>query len=474
MGVCCVKSQGCDDCLRSQAIMHSTRIENVKKLYKFGKTIGHGSFGEVRTAVRKGCPRLTVAIKSISKEIIKGQINLLRTEVESLLTVDHPNIIRLYNVYEDGNSIHLILEYCKGGDLFTKITQQGHLSECEARRLMKKMLMSVAHLHSNNIVHRDLKPQHFLFENPDDLSELKLIDFGLSHKFVKYADQMHSSVGTLYYTAPEVLSGSYSNKCDLWSLGVILYAMLSGDLPFYGSISCIMKNINSGIFSMDGEIWSKVSQNAKDLIRGLICKDENQRLNAEDALKQPWFEMIPKESPKFDKCLLNSLKEYRKSNLFQKEAMNILAKHLPEKEIWTLKNAFLSLDAEGIGSIAAENLTRRLSSIENDLSKPEAAEITIAIDRRNSGRIFYSDFLAAALFTSKIYEEQFIEIAFKFFDTEQNGYLTRDNFEQTLMNLGKDINLDEHQELTKIFKNSNEKITFQEFRNMLLSPIYKE
>jgi Serine/threonine protein kinase len=177
------------------------------------------------------------------------ELDLLRREIDILREVDHPNIIKCYDIYEDTSHIYIIMEYCSGGELFTKITTQGSLNEIEARIYMRKMLMAVSHLHSLNIVHRDLKTENFLFDNKCATKELKLVDFGLSNKFGNRFEQMHSKVGTIYYVAPEVLAGNYDNKCDMWSLGVLMYTMLSGDLPFFDEqIAEVYRKLKSGTY----------------------------------------------------------------------------------------------------------------------------------------------------------------------------------------------------------------------------------
>lgn len=253
MGGCFIKQDF--EYERRKTLRESKQINSIKTVFKFGDVIGGGSFGIVKTAIRRDFSNLKVAIKSIQKETIKGQIHVLRREVENLMTINHPNIVKLFDLYEDDKAVHLVMEYCSGGELFTKITQKDRLSELDSRRLMKKMLSAVSHLHIHQIVHRDIKPQNFLFKSQDEFSEIKLVDFGLSYRTVEATEEMHSKVGTIYYTAPEVFSGNYSAKCDVWSLGVILFVMLSGHLPFFGDdIPIIFKQVMSGDFSMEGKV----------------------------------------------------------------------------------------------------------------------------------------------------------------------------------------------------------------------------
>ena len=157
---------------------------------------------------------LTVAIKTIKKSSTLIKADLLLREIDILKSIDHPNIIKFYEYFEDLDNIYIVMEYCSGGELFDRILESKGLSELDASKYMKKLLAAVNHLHLSGICHRDLKPQNFLFENDLPDAELKLIDFGLSNKF-SLSKQMSTFVGTPYYLAPEILNGSYDIKCDL-------------------------------------------------------------------------------------------------------------------------------------------------------------------------------------------------------------------------------------------------------------------
>ena len=139
--------------------------------------------------------------------------------------VDHPNIIKLFETFEDTRFIYLVMELCQGGELFDRIIAEGHFTEAQGAQIMKQILRCIFYLHSNGIMHRDLKPENFLFveaNDPIEKSTLKIIDFGLSCKF-KEGDFKKTKAGTPYYVAPQVLAGKYDQGCDVWSCGVIMY-----------------------------------------------------------------------------------------------------------------------------------------------------------------------------------------------------------------------------------------------------------
>lgn len=208
--------------------------------------VGGGHFGTVRTARLRSDNRAQFAIKSILRENIAKDIKLLEEELAILQTVDHPNIIKFHQSYIDYRYVHIVMEFCRGGELFDRIVKAQRFTEKHAADIMRQMLSAVKHLHEHGIVHRDLKPENYLMENKDDNSEVKLIDFGLSKRWMDGdgADKMHTVVGTPYYVAPEVLRGSYDKKCDIWSLGVILFVFLCGYPPFEGDDNKqIFKNV---------------------------------------------------------------------------------------------------------------------------------------------------------------------------------------------------------------------------------------
>lgn len=155
-----------------------------------------------------------------------------------LTMIDHPNIIKLYEIYEDIKYFYLIMELCVGGELFDRIIARvdthNMFTEREAAIIFKQLMGAISYCHTQSICHRDLKPENLLLLNKSETSPIKVIDFGLSKIFNPGFKKMKTKVGTAYYVSPEVLEGDYDEKCDIWSCGVILYILLTGDPPFNG------------------------------------------------------------------------------------------------------------------------------------------------------------------------------------------------------------------------------------------------
>jgi calcium-dependent protein kinase len=200
---------------------------------------------------------------------------MLFNEINILKNLDHPNIVKMYESFEDEKRYYIVTEICKGGELFDEIIARGKFTEKDAAVLMKQVLSCVNYCHKNNIVHRDLKPENVLLEANKDFDQIKIIDFGTSLQFdpSKFLDE---KLGTPYYIAPEVLNKKYNEKCDIWSCGVILFIILSGVPPFNGANDQeIMKNVKIGKFSFSDPCWTNVSDKAKDLIKKLLTYDIN-------------------------------------------------------------------------------------------------------------------------------------------------------------------------------------------------------
>ena len=168
---------------------------------------------------------------------------------------DHPNIVKLYEIYYDKARYYAVMEYCAGGELFDQIVKKPYYSESDAAVVMKQLLSAVSYIHAMGITHRDIKPENLLLDSKEG-NQIKLVDFGSSQVLTK-GQMLKERVGTPYYMAPEILAGSYNEKCDIWSCGVILFLLLSGETPFDGATDAdILSNVSKGLYLISGPIWS--------------------------------------------------------------------------------------------------------------------------------------------------------------------------------------------------------------------------
>ncbi len=252
--------------------------------YRIGKTLGIGSFGKVKVAehVLTGHK---VAIKILNRKKIKAihMEEKVRREIKILRLFMHPHIIRLYEVLETPHDIFVVMEYVKSGELFDYIVEKGRLGENEARHFFQQIVSGVEYCHRNMVVHRDLKPENLLL---DSKNNVKIADFGLSN-VMRDGHFLKTSCGSPNYAAPEVISGKlYSGpEVDVWSCGVIMYALLCGSLPFDDeSIPNLFKKIKGGIYTLP----SYVSPGARDLISRMLLVDPLKRITMAEIRNHPW------------------------------------------------------------------------------------------------------------------------------------------------------------------------------------------
>ncbi|XP_078418142.1 ribosomal protein S6 kinase alpha-5 isoform X2 [Cetorhinus maximus] len=257
--------------------------------------LGEGSFSICRRCRNKKTGQ-EFAVKIVSKRM---EANTQREIAALKLCEGHPNIVKLHDVHHDQLHTFLVMELLKGGELLERIRKKKHFSETEASHIMRKLVSAVSHMHDVGVVHRDLKPENLLYADDSDSTEIKVIDFGFARLKPPDNQPLKTPCFTLHYAAPELLKDDgYDESCDLWSLGVILYTMLSGKVPFQceektltsTSAEEIMTKIKQGDFSFEGEAWRNVSQEAKELIQGLLTVDPNKRIKMSSLRFNEWLQ----------------------------------------------------------------------------------------------------------------------------------------------------------------------------------------
>ncbi|KAJ3738718.1 Pkinase-domain-containing protein [Lentinula detonsa] len=247
--------------------------------YTLGRVIGEGAYGKVRI----GTHRLTSARVAI-KQIPKSMSASLTREIHHHRQLHHPHVTQMYEVIATESSIWIVTELCSGGELFDYLTEKGRLSEDETRFLFGQLCLAVAYLHEKGIVHRDLKLENVLL---DERCRVKLGDFGFTREFERGV-LMDTFCGTTGYASPEMLQGKkyLGAEVDIWSLGVILYVLLTGMLPFDDDDEQIMRDkVILGEFE-DPE-W--LSEDARDLMKNILQKEPSKRLTIPQILEHPWF-----------------------------------------------------------------------------------------------------------------------------------------------------------------------------------------
>ena len=271
--------------------------------YEIKRKIGKGQFGLVKYGIHKEKKR-EVAIKIISKKkMSSSDLELAKTEIDILKICQHPNIIKIYDVFETVDYIYIVMEYCSGGDLLSYIEKTNYkLPEQRTCEIIHKLCMAIYYIHSYGIVHRDLKPANILMTDKSKSADIRLLDFGLSK--ICGNQKCTEPYGTLCFVAPEILRGKpYDKSVDIWSIGIITYFLLCGSLPFYDDSDQEMaRKIIQDPAPFHTEIWKKFSKEAMTFVDGLLKKKPEKRLTITQILEHPWIKKFSKVPDKRIKC----------------------------------------------------------------------------------------------------------------------------------------------------------------------------
>lgn len=389
--------------------------------------------------------------------------------------MDHHSIVNYIEFFQDENLFYVVMELCQGVELFTmiehKIQQNGTFTESETAEIMKALLMAINHCHSKPIAHRDIKPENIIVGSD---GYIKLIDFGLSKKVKIH--ECKTIVGSPYYIAPEVLSENYSIECDIWSLGVILYIMLSGKIPFDGANAQeVFAKIKRAQYSFEQKEWDSVSDEAKNLINGMLQIDITQRLTAKQCLEHDWFKHAEdlKENidmDVLDQGLLSNLKEFEGHSVLKKAALNVFVRMLKAKEVHDLKKQFEKLDKDHTGYINSQELHNAMNECQMSIPLQEIDKIIQEVDYQGNQKINYSEFIAATIQTKKILSDSKLRILFQEFDVDNSGKITKGNLEEAfyfkLQRKLSNEQIDEIYEKHDITKDGQ--ISYDEFKIMML------
>ena len=289
-----------------QKLKLAIEYKSLSEKYEVKGIIGKGKYSIVKYGKDKKTKR-EVAIKIMSKKTMESSdLELAKTEIDILKICQHPNIIKIYDIFDTADNIYIVMEFCHGVDLFSYIEKTDYkLPELRACEIIHKLSMAIYYIHSYGIIHRDIKPTNILMTDESKDADIRLLDFGLS-KIIGYNQKCTEPYGTLCFVAPEVLRGKpYDKSVDIWSIGIITFLLLCGYLPFYD------KNNNKEIrrqtihdpVPFRNDIWSKLSNEAKQFVEGLLKKNPEERLTINQVLEHPWikkFSKVPDKRMKSD------------------------------------------------------------------------------------------------------------------------------------------------------------------------------
>jgi len=379
--------------------------------------LGKGSYSTCFAAQDRVSGR-HCAIKAFHLDDLSPELRgLLHTEIEIHLSTDHPNIVQVLDVYSCEDIVHLVMERCTGGELYDRVAEQGSAPERDAARASLQMLRAVAYLHSHHIVHRDLKLDNFMYLSKD-MTTVKLIDFGFARRW-KPDTYMTACCGTKEYASPELLSGKgYTNKSDIWSLGIVIFTLLLGHMPFIGADA-------AGQISRGHIPWRKLARKhslstpALHFVKQLLTYNANKRPEAQEALYHPWIKAARSEKEHQETRLkqhaLPSLQKYVASSGLRRAAMQVLSRQLEHNECQEIRGTFTALHDEGRGTIQLSLLMEKVEAHIRDL--------LLSIETNGSGEIFYSQLVAAMLELEMPLEKQ-LRSTFQSFDVDCSGTIS--------------------------------------------------
>eukprot|EP00929_Paragymnodinium_shiwhaense_P118541 TRINITY_DN90461_c0_g1_i1.p1 TRINITY_DN90461_c0_g1~~TRINITY_DN90461_c0_g1_i1.p1 ORF type:complete len:472 (+),score=139.66 TRINITY_DN90461_c0_g1_i1:93-1508(+) len=461
--------------MKFSSVFAQERDGKIDEYYKMGKSgLGEGSYGSVTTATNKTSGN-KYAVKTIGFKD-KRELAKYLGEVEVHKALDHPHIVKLHEVFQDSKKLYLVMELCTGGELFDRILEAAEaaadagnegqaFTEKDASIYMLQIFGAMRYLHSHNCAHRDIKPENFLLHTKERDAPIKVIDFGLAKKFEANVP-MTTKAGTPYYVAPEVLSGAYDEKCDVWSCGVILYILLCGYPPFYGDKNEeIISMVKKGKIDFPSPDWDTVTKDGKDLILHMTTMDPKKRPSFETLMGHRWLhDHTPKSTHTIDIAMADRLKKWRTKGKFEKLALNCIAHQLKDQDIEDLKKTFEALDLNRDGTLTTKEIVEGMETHKCKLPA-DFMDTIKTLDTDGSGVVEYSEFIAATVKTKQYAQESTLWAAFRTFDADGNGQISRAEL-QSFMQQSDDASLTAMIKEADIDGDGN--ISFDEFKTLML------
>jgi len=299
------------------------------------KELGSGNFAVVKKATIKPGVKPAdipegmgseVAVKIIDKAKVEDMNDITR-EIDVMGQLKHPNVIKLFEIFDEPKKMMLVMELVTGGELFDRIVSKGSYTEADAAGVILSLCDALNYMHAKKIVHRDLKPENILYSTTAEDSPIKVADFGLA-RVISNKEMMKTACGTPGYVAPEVLKnkGYDSGAVDMWSTGVILYILLCGFPPFYEEeLPALFEQILHARYDFPSPWWDNVSKEAKELVQGLLTIDPVKRLTAAQVMALPW---VSGAAPTVDLSGAQAaMKKYNATRKLKKAALGLMAKH---------------------------------------------------------------------------------------------------------------------------------------------------
>mmetsp|Transcript_181 Transcript_181/g.736 ORF Transcript_181/g.736 Transcript_181/m.736 type:complete len:624 (+) Transcript_181:3-1874(+) len=402
---------------------------SIGKTYKKVARLGGGAFGTV-FHVQSTSTGQDRAMKVLPKTQVSADSKFVQTEIELMLHLDHPNVVKFYESFEEAKYICIVTELCNRGD-FNKL-RHGKCSEEDMRVLYRDVMMGVAYCHNLGIAHRDLKFDNCLLSEGVHRRVGKVIDFGLSaiRQEGNHDEWLNEPCGTCIFVAPEVINNAlYGVKVDMWALGVMLYNFLTDRFPFARDgekvkTKRLLRDICHAELTFEHLEACAAEPCAKELVRQLLVRDPAERLDAAAALKHEWLSSSPgvcfrgffkKAGPE---CLLQRLTSFADLSRFEKVALMVAAQQATHAEVEDMRAAFLALDSSAQGTLSREDLRKGFASCGHQLSEDELEAVFRSLDVDQNERVSWVEWLSATLSSDTIASEYSAKEVFNFFDAD--------------------------------------------------------
>ena len=452
------------------------------KYYKKINNLGSGSYGLVYKAKNLIMDNI-VAIKIIEK-VQENMIDDLeiKNEINILKSLSHPNIVKIYEFFDTTIYYYIVTEYCKKGELFSYI--KNVYNEKQLSVLFYQVFSGLVYLHEKKILHRDLKLENIMVSEiekdvitGEEYFWIKIIDFGTAKIFEKNRAEKEI-IGSSYYIAPEVLKQRYNEKCDTWSVGVILYMTLVGTAPFDGKTdNDIIKKIKIGKYNKNDLRFIEHSEEVKEVVNKLLEKNIDKRLSAKEALNHPWFEkyggrkVFCNYKPEDIKPYINNLFNYKFNSKLQELVIAFLVHNLSNNdETLIILKMFRHFNKKGDCKLTKKELTEALYSYKNKDEVDEMAEIIFQrLDGDNNGFIEYEEFLRACVDKKTLMTKKKLKYAFKFLDKNNSNTLNAKKIISAfLTKSNKEIEAIFNITLKEVDKDNDGIINFNEFVELMM------
>ena len=460
--------------VKANAVIHHKT--NPWSIYEEIEEIGFGAYGVVKKVCLKNNPNIIRAIKIIPKErLIKGfDEKKLSNEILILKNIDHPNIMKIYEFFDDDKNFYMVTEYYDQDDLCRNINKLYCMNQIVVKLIMEQLFNAVAYLHSKGVFHGDIKLENIMLYSTTEYKrkrfsvinrnlnknynlqneinnsykdnkysknsfnivndmlnyEIKLIDFGCSKIFSKRGEKKSGIIGTSIYCSPEVIDNLYDEKCDEWACGVLMYILLCGQPPFNGKTEEeIFKKIKKCDYNFSPEPFKNVSENCIDLIKKLLQPNKNKRIKAIDALRHPFFTETFNPDKALtqnkDLSLIEKLSEIKRphSKFHESVISYMCSNYISKDEEKKLRAVFRYIDYDRKNYLTKENLEKRLKDNGKLLTDEKINNILKAFDFDENGTIEYQEYLIGLCDKNLLFSKYNLKRFFDMIDKDKKGYI---------------------------------------------------